>query len=366
MADRFHTTSVAQSVAATLDLGAQAFRDRLAAARAPGDVVELDANIGGATIRLRSNDDHLLGWWRKSWTHAASGKVDAVLHACTGVPGAAAQGAYAPELHEAMLVNTDYYGQCKSWALGLAAGILERRGILSIHGASLELHGRGVVLVGGSGSGKSTQVAQLARRHGAKLLGDDWAFAEQQGGRVRLTQPERFFYIRTDAAAHDDALAAALDDAPVENAIRSRGACTSRPCREGRCMFDRGRDHCLWGNPEARALVPRQALAGPAGLVDEAWLDVLVVLRRDPAAPARSDDPPEVLDALHEGRSQGGSGVVRQPFYNPHLLHGTASQERLFAQAIAGRRALLLNTARLGIEATAQAIADAARGDPLR
>lgn len=57
----------------------------------------------------------------------------------------------------------------------LAALERRRQGKLSLHAAAVEVNGRGVVLVGESGAGKSTHAAALCGR-GAALLGDDVTF----------------------------------------------------------------------------------------------------------------------------------------------------------------------------------------------
>lgn len=366
-------TSISARVAARLHEPPLAFRSDLRGAEASiAHVVERTADIGGVAVRLRTDNAHLAEWWDANWHPSRGVQADAVLHAFTAVPGQAPHALYAPALDEALLVNTDYYGQCKSWALGLAAAILERRGILSIHSASVEVAGRGIVVVGGTGSGKSTQAARLARHAQGRLLGDDWVFVEPapSGSRPRMTQPEAMLYVRTDNAVDDPALARVMEDGLVENAVTVRGRCTSEPCRRGRCMFDAGKPYCLWGHPNARALVPRSALAGPAGVCDEAFLDALAVLRRDSSNPSDEESQREVvLAALREGRSEVRPGggpreawgtMASQPYYNPYLLHGAARQDELFQAALRNAQAVLLNTARLGIAETAQRILAAA------
>lgn len=365
------TTSVAARVPSTLDVAPAAMAALLERARPKGPVQTLPAQIGGLRVDLVTDNAHLADFWQANWPTvpevARELRPHAVLHALP-LPGEAAHAYYCPGRDEALLANTDYYGQCKSWALGISAAILQRRfGIHSIHGAAVELDGQGIVVVGGTGSGKSTQVATLCKQHGARLLGDDWTFVDPAGPGLRIFQPERMLYIRTDNAANDPALRDRLRGARIENATTRLGDCTSPACLGGNCMLKQGKPYCLWGHPNARALVPREWLAGPAGLADEATLGRLVVLYRDAKDPRKAaTDPKEVLEFLRKGPSEvrPGAGPPEKwgtmsstPYYNPYLLAPDAAAQDAAFTAELRLGALLLNTAHLDIQKTAKAIA---------
>lgn len=360
-------TALSARVASTLDVGAENLLALLRRA-GPAPTTTVSASIGGLRIDLVTDKAHLVEFWLANWEPAAPGlRPHAILHALS-IPGLEPHAYYCPSRDEAVLANTDYYGQVKSWALGMAGAILQRRfGIHSIHGACVEVGGRGLVIVGGTGSGKSTQVAVLAKRPGARLLGDDWTFIQRrQDGRFEASQPERMLYIRTDNAADDPVLAERLRGALVENAMTVLGSCTSPPCKAGKCMLQRGEPYCLWGHPNARALVPREWLSGPGGLASSTTLGRLVVLYRDASDPRKVTSGSEEIQAfLKTGRSEVAPGagptkawgsISHVPYFNPYLLvPNHVEQDRAFAdEARVG--SLLVNTAHLGIEATAQAI----------
>ena len=63
--------------------------------------------------------------------------------------------------------------------------LLKRRGIYGVHASGVVADGRGVVLAGGSGVGKTTLALALARA-GLGFLGDDMLFLASDGDRARV------------------------------------------------------------------------------------------------------------------------------------------------------------------------------------
>ncbi|MHB8633870.1 MAG: hypothetical protein ACYDBQ_07900 [Thermoplasmatota archaeon] len=357
------STRVWARAPSSLTVRPEAFDRLLAEARI--DATALPAWIHGVEVNLITEEPHLAAFWKENWGQRRGAATGRATLWAGRLRGGKPHAYYCPERDEALLANTDYYGQCKSWALGMAGALLHRTSAVhSVHGASLEWEGRTVLIVGGSGAGKSTQVAALAHR-GGRLMGDDWAFVEPRGEALWVTQPEACLYVRTDLALRDPALAKRLGEALLENAVTVRGACTSGACRSGECMFDRGQSYCLWGHPNGRALVPREWLAGPAGLSEGAPLGLVAVLYRDPSdALQLSTDQGEVLSLLRDGvraGPQSASVPPAVPYANPYLLaFDAAGEAAAFARETAGG-CLLLNTSHLTIPATTDAILGAAR-----
>jgi HPr Serine kinase C-terminal domain len=56
-------------------------------------------------------------------------------------------------------------------------------GLVPLHSACLDFHGRGLLIAGPSGAGKSTLAAELARR-GFSFVSDDWTYLDFEGGRL--------------------------------------------------------------------------------------------------------------------------------------------------------------------------------------
>src|SRR3954447_2027763 len=60
----------------------------------------------------------------------------------------------------------------------------------TMHASTVAIDGRGVMLEGPSGSGKSDLALRLIDR-GASLVSDDYTIVAARGGRLRATAPER-------------------------------------------------------------------------------------------------------------------------------------------------------------------------------
>ena len=71
---------------------------------------------------------------------------------------------FEPNTKTAFLFNFDYYGWIKSVALALAGDILEdEHQIYSVHGAALDIGGKGITLIAPSKTGKTTHSWGLLR-----------------------------------------------------------------------------------------------------------------------------------------------------------------------------------------------------------
>jgi len=101
----------------------------------------------------------------------------------------------------AFLVNVDYYGWVKSIALSIASDILEdSHGINSVHGACVDMAGRGICLIAPSGTGKTTHTYGLLRLKGVRVVSDDWFFVRSMADQNVAFSSEKNFYIQADIA----------------------------------------------------------------------------------------------------------------------------------------------------------------------
>ena len=106
---------------------------------------------------------------------------------------------YEPITHTAFLFNFDYYGWIKSIGLGISGNILEEsHDLYSVHGAVLDIDGKGVTLIAPSKTGKTTQSWGLLRMDNAHLISDDWYFVKLGGGRPIAYSSEKNCYIDAD------------------------------------------------------------------------------------------------------------------------------------------------------------------------
>jgi len=339
-----------------------------------------DANINGIVIRHTGNSQHQYDFWMENWWPAPNNPTTlphAFLYSVIGVPDREPQALFCPELNTALFINTEYYGQAKSWALGIAASILERHyNTHSIHGASAELGGKGVVIVAPTGTGKTTQVNKLFQHSDGKVVGDDWVYIQhppnlKSGKNYRFTvkQPERRLYIRTENEENEPWLRPILDHCKCENVVMRKEDCQNEVCwnkclkGERTCVFDQGRQWCFYAFGNSRALLPREWMKGEEKVADQTQLNLLVLLRRDNTSPAQVDlDPDEAIEVLREGRYmiRPGSGpkekwgtMANEPWYNPYLLvRDDRKQEEFFRREIESARCILLNTGVETIEQT--------------
>jgi hypothetical protein len=330
------------------------------------------ANLNGIVVELHTNVFHQYDFWIDNWWAAPAGTLPhARLVSVNGVPDMEPGAYYCGALATSLFVNTEYYGQCKSWALGMAAAILERRfSIHSIHGALASLEGKGAVIVAPTGTGKTTQAFKLFLHPEGRIVGDDWVyvdFPEDAGASAAApligVQPERSLYMRTETEKDQAWLRAVFDGCKLENITTRKTDCeftadeTGCQLTGGTCVFNKAQDHCYYAFGNSRALVPRERLLGPEKVEDAAEIRLIVLLRRD------RENPPEVrlggdaaIEVLREGRYQilPGAGpkqlwgtYASEPFYNPYLLDLDVTRQTHFWRLMFDRwqvPCLLLNT----------------------
>jgi hypothetical protein len=300
----------------------------------------IQAVIGGMPVLLQTNSIHDKNFWSRNWflTDAASVEEAATRYGVplvrmwcaieNGDPDSA--GAYyCGETNECVFWNTDYYGQMKSWALGAAGVELARYDIHSIHGAVVDVSGRGVLIVAPTGTGKSTYTQLLAHVEDlepslqGRINSDDWVYVKDGVA----TPSERHIYVRTNAVRDDLAEAGMPADMGALKRLFDRHPAENVPVRDGRRRYSEV--------PNSRCMID------PAGLARVTYatkIDLVVLLRRDPHSPFEqvlSTD--EALAVLEEGQFtvQPGAGpqedwgkLSNEPWYNPYLLRPDREFER--------------------------------------
>jgi serine kinase of HPr protein (carbohydrate metabolism regulator) len=187
---------------------------------------------------------------------------------------------YDPQSKTAFLINIDYYGWIKSLALSLAGDVLEdEHDIYSVHGACLDVRGKGVCMLGASGAGKTTHTYGLLRSPEVRVVSDDWFYARIYGDNILAYGSEKNFYIRADLSTIWKEFEGLVKGAEFDN--------------------------------EGRAVVDLRQLIGKGRILPLTTLDTLIILKRDPED-KETLKRLEAVDALKI--------LEDNDYFNPHLL----------------------------------------------
>ncbi|MBF8303918.1 MAG: hypothetical protein HW399_293 [Dehalococcoidia bacterium] len=340
------TTAIKARVDSRTNLTKAEIDDKVDLARAnmPYDhLYSWNANINGVIIRLITNNYHLADFWIDNWfpTPLEGVEPHGCIFAVTGIPDQPPFAYYCSETKTAVMLNSDYYGQVKSWALGIVADIMEmQHNIHSLHAAVVDIGGCGITLIAPTGTGKSTHSYGLTLNvPSARLHSDDWCYVDYVGGttqgRAIARISERKFYIRTDLAGGFPRLAELFDRSKLENV--------------GESYTD---------VPNSRAILDPIWVGGPEHFVHTTRIQGVVLLRRDKVSPPEVQlEAEDAINILKKGEFTilPGSGpeadwgkIKTEPFYNPYLLVRNESRTQLqvdfFRRLFQYARCYILNT----------------------
>lgn len=280
------------------------------------------ASIDGFCMQLFTNSEHLYDFWVENWFSMSRetkshGRLYAVLD--PDFNGGRPHAHYNPETKTAIIFNTEYYGQVKSWALGVTCDIAEdQHDIHSIHGSCIEVNGNGIVLVAPTGTGKSTHSYALLKMEGARLHSDDWIYVRFIGGakgRASADISERKFYIRTNIVRVFPEIRSLLDKCKLENVepltpaeaeeLKSKGVSEDSVQK---MLADPYIAH-----EYSRAMLDPLWISGPEKFVDTTRVKKVILLKRDP-----SDS--EVVRRLENEEAVDYLTTQPEQFLNPYLI----------------------------------------------
>ena len=342
-------------------------RNELAAfaeANLPADeYFEWNAAIGGAVVQLRTNSPHLADFYQENFFPAPlESEVDphAVVYAVKDAPGREPSALLSVETGTAFQFNTAFYGQTRSLALALASEAAARAtGSLLAHCAALDAGGRGALVWGTPGTGRTSVLAAALRASGVRLVASDAAMIRFTAGGPVADLAERKLYLKASWVRHLPEVEKLLFRSKTENMVTSRDQCRVEYCQtEDQCPLDRGGAFCPMASPRGRILVDPYWLGGATRHVRRTAPVLCALVVRDPALPATKEmEPREALRMLSEGLLPGSRGTGAS-LLNPHL-EGTwdmtradrvrGQHERLFAAT----RVILINNAGGSPEAAA-------------
>ncbi|UCD63950.1 MAG: pyridoxal phosphate-dependent aminotransferase [Candidatus Zixiibacteriota bacterium] len=300
---------------------------------------EWNANINGIIIQLRTNVPHLYDFWVENWYPAqleSDLEPHGIIYAVDGVAGRTPYGYYSPNQKTAVLFNTSYYGQVRSWALGMVAEASER--LLDVHGvraACLDFGGRGLALIGPKGLKRGSTFFRLLEDDKAKFVTNDWVFVRYRGSEAIADAPERKFYIKTRIARALPRYERIFDRSKCENVVTTRADWTNWKELVDECPLDLGEPYCFWGSDASRAMVDPAWIGGQHKYVKRSRLRTVVFLTYEPNAPAVEKLSEEAaLEHITQGSyrlpSEAGMTPFKtEPFFNPYMLSSSADQEDL-------------------------------------
>lgn len=216
---------------------------------------------------------------------------------------------YDPLSKTAFLINVDYYGWVKSIALSVASDILEdSHGINPVHGACVDVDGKGVCLIAPSGTGKTTHTYGLLRLKEIRVVSDDWFFVRLMGGQAIAFASEKNFYIQADIADNWGEYQKLVEKAEFDS--------------------------------KGRAVVNVRWVVGKGKILQMTTLKKAILLKRDPGDKS-------VFGRLSS--EEASSYIESADFCNPHMLvkdeRKTDLRRRFFKELFNHLEAYIVNTA---------------------
>ncbi len=75
----------------------------------------------------------------------------------------------------------------------------QNKGFFTMHGAAISLNGKGVLILGKEGSGKTTTVLRICKKNQALLLGNDLVIIGTKNNKTLITNGTKFFHLRYES-----------------------------------------------------------------------------------------------------------------------------------------------------------------------
>ncbi len=276
------------------------------------------ADVYGCCIKLLTGSRVFADVWSDNFYSSDESKRSHGRIITVDDPEAPQHVKYDPLTKTAFIYNFDYYGWIKSVALAIAGDILEdAHEIHSIHGAALDIRGRGVALIAPSGVGKTTHSWGLLRNAGVRLLADDWFFVRMYARSAIAFGSEKNCYVDAD-----------LGRIWSEYTNMLNGA-----------VFDK----------RGRAVVNARWVVGNDGVLPLTTMHKVILLKRDSSDPSiiRPLEGSEALDYL-----------VRNDFHNPHQMVRDDRKMRIrsefFGKLLKQAEVYIANTSKPPVDVQAQ------------
>ncbi len=284
-------------------------KDELAERYGSQVLYEIKSDIYGCCIKLLTSEHDVKDRWEDSFYSASQnirshGRLYVLEDSSEGMNSVY----YDPQSKTGFLFNMDYYGWIKSLALSVAGDILEDdHSIYSVHGACLDIEGKGICILGGSGAGKTTHTYGLLRDPRVRAISDDWFFGRIYEEDILAYGSEKNFYIRADLADIWNEFSWLVKKATFDS--------------------------------KGRAVVDLRWVIGKGRILPLTTLKAMIVLKRDreDKEMLRELEAAETLDILENN-----------DYFNPHLLVKNEFKRKLrsgfFSALLARTKAYEVNT----------------------
>jgi len=319
---------------------------------------EWNANINGVIVQLRTNVSHLNDFWMENWYPAqleADIEPHGIIYAVDGIPGRESRAFYNTETKTGILVNTDNYSPLRSLALGLISDVSERLfSTYALRGMSVEVDGKGLVLIGPKGTKKSDLFYALLQDTDVRLHSNDILFVRFSSKRALADSIERKLLMPTNTVEFYPRLASLFDNSKCENVVTRKENCQDSDClRADDCRLDRGSPFCYKASKSSVSLLDPYWIEGPAKHTKRIQMRWIFILRYDASSPAAVEiETDDALRILESGQSPGLKTTISppgsQPFFNPHLLLTTPErieyQKNFFRQLLQRTTCYLFNS----------------------
>ena len=315
---------------------------------------EWNVNIAGVVLQLRTNSPHLHDFWVENFYPAeleSDIEPHGIIYAVKGIAGREPRAYYNPESHTAFLINTAYYAQLRSLAMGIVADISEKLyNSLLVKAACFEIDGQGSLIFFPPSSGKTTHLAGLLKYGSSRLVSPDSILARITGPAPIAECIERKFYMRTNFVEKYPAAGALFERSRCENVILNKEYCQNQECLMAEeCDLDKGEPHCFIASGKSRAMLDPYWLGGPGKHIKRTRINNVLIFKNDGSGRISEQlDPGRALQILEEGRPP--AHVVAEkafPFFNPYSLAKTSErkdqQRRFYKRVLDRSKSYLIN-----------------------
>lgn len=162
---------------------------------------EEKAEINGCCIKLITDNTNFKEMWQDNFNHISEFiRPHGRIFSLNDPSKPSLDLYYEPISKTCFLYNCTYYGYVKSLALAIAGDFLEEYHSIhsrySVHGAAIDVFGKGIALIAPSGTGKTTLSYGLLLDSHSRLVSDDWFYAQIMGDLVICRASEKNVYIR--------------------------------------------------------------------------------------------------------------------------------------------------------------------------